>query len=67
MMTPSRPTKIRKLITKTDQNVLSLFMESDMTKNSYQTVRSASKRKRADIYPTYNELREQKGNVIQET
>ena len=68
MMTPSRPTKIRKLITKTDNRqerftqdeALSLFIESDMTKKAYQTVRFAAKRKRADIYPTYNELREAK-------
>ena len=68
MMTPSRPIKIRKLITKTDNRperftqdeALSLFTESDMTKKAYQTVRSAAKRKRADIYPTNNELMEAK-------
>ena len=71
MMTPSRPIKIRKLIThvtKTDNRperftqdeALSLFIESDITKKAYQTARSAAKRKRADIYPTCNELREAK-------
>ena len=68
MMTPSRPTKIRKVITKTDNRpecftqdeALSLFIESDMTKKAYQTVRSAAKRQRVDIYPAYNELREAK-------
>ena len=68
MMTPSRPTKIRKLISKpveeaepfTADEALSLFVESDMTKRSYQMVRSAAKRKRANIYPPYNKIREAK-------
>ena len=68
MLTPSRPTKIRKLITEkktgptkfTGEEALSLLVETDMTKQSYQTVRSAAKRKHADIYPPYNEVREAK-------
>lgn len=68
MMTPSRPSKIRKLITKppdkperfTDDEALSLFMDSDMTKESYQKIRLAAKRKKADIYPPYNQIREAK-------
>ena len=53
MMTPSRPAKIRKLISKpvdmpetfTADEALSLFIETDMTKQSYQKVRYAAKGK----------------------
>ena len=66
MMTPSRPAKIRKLISKpvdkpeafTADEALSLFIDTDMTKQSYQKVRSAAKGKKADIYPPYNKIRE---------
>ena len=65
MMTPSRPAKIRKLISKpvdkpeafTADEALSLFIDTDMTKQSYQKVRSAAKGKKADIYPPYNKIR----------
>ena len=68
MMTPSRPAKIRKLISKpvdkpeafTADDALSLFIDTDMTKQSYQKVRSAAKGKKADIYPPYNKIREAK-------
>ena len=60
MMTPSRPAKMRKLISKPDDKpeaftadeALSLFIDTDMTKKSYQKVRSAAKGKKADIYPS---------------
>ncbi|XP_072022020.1 LOW QUALITY PROTEIN: uncharacterized protein [Amphiura filiformis] len=64
MLTPSRPTKIRKLISEkkpepvkfTSEEALSLLIETDMTKQSYQTVRLAAKSKHADIYPPYNDV-----------
>ena len=68
MMSPSRPTRMRKLISQpskqqepfTSDEALSLLVATDMTKRSYQTVRTSAKRKRANIYPTYNEVREAK-------
>ena len=64
MISPSRPAKMRKLITKpvktsevyTSDEALSLLVETGMTKQSYQTVRSSAKRKNGDIYPPYNEV-----------
>ena len=68
MLTPSRPEKVRKLISEkktgpqrfSSEEALSLLVETDMTKQAYQTQRLAAKSKNADIYPPYNEVREAK-------
>lgn len=68
MQTPSRPAKIRKLISEkktepskyTSEEALSLLVENGLTKQSYQNLRSSAKRKHAYIYPPYNEVREAK-------
>ena len=39
---------------------LSFFIDTDMTTQSYQKVRSAAKGKKADIYPPYNKIRSKK-------
>ncbi|XP_071497175.1 uncharacterized protein [Diadema antillarum] len=65
LISPSRPTKVRKLISQpvetqesyTPDEALSLLLETDMTKQSYQTIRTAAKCKHADIYPSYNAVR----------
>ena len=44
----------------TSEEALSLLVENDLTKHSYQNLRSSAKRKNADIYPPYNEVREAK-------
>ena len=61
-------TNIRKLISKPDKpqsdftgdEALSLMIDTDLTKQSYQTLRSTTKRKNVDIYPPYNHVREAK-------
>ncbi|XP_030849802.1 uncharacterized protein LOC115927723 [Strongylocentrotus purpuratus] len=68
MLTPSRPAKIRKLISEkkkeplkfSSEEALSLLVETGMTKQAYQTTRLAAKGKNADIYPPYNEIRKAK-------
>ncbi len=67
-MTPTKPTKLRKLISKgstnpepfTSDEALALLIETGMTKSSYQTLRTSAKDKHADIYPPYNVVREAK-------
>lgn len=68
LISPSRPTKVRKLISNpvktqeayTPDEALSLLLETDMTKQSYQTIRTMAKHKNVEIYPSYNEVREAK-------
>lgn len=66
---PSRSKEVRNLMHKRDKaepesftsdEALSLMIDTNMTKQSYQTLRSTTKRKHSDIYPTYNYVREAK-------
>ena len=68
MSSPNSSTNIRKLLSKSDNpqseftsdEALALMIDTDLTKNSYQTLRTTTKRKNVDIYPPYNHVREAK-------
>lgn len=65
--TPSRASKIRKawqqqrnknaMVPYSAEEALSLFIETKMTKNQYQKIRSGAVAKGANIYPSYHKLR----------
>ena len=50
----------------TSEEALSLFVENELTKHSYQNLRSSAKRKNADIHPPYDEGK-QRGSATQIT
>ena len=68
IQSPSKPAKLRKLISSpppapekfTPDEALALLIETGLTKSAYQTLRTAAKEKKADVYPPYNAVREAK-------
>ena len=52
-------------VTKMSNDVaLGLILNANISKDSYQQIRDVSRKKNADIFPTYNEVRYSKKNVI---
>lgn len=62
--TPTRPTKIRKMLLKsdkrpvvlTDEEALAFFLENKFTKKQYCNIRLECKHRNTDIYPSYMRL-----------
>lgn len=68
LRSPARPTKIRRRLFSTPvvltkfspEEALSLLLDISLSKEQYTVIRGGSKSKGADIYPTYNDVRDAK-------
>lgn len=70
LRSPARPSKIRRKLFSnpvemakfSPEEALSLILDLSLSKEQYTVIRNSAKLKGADIYPSYNQVRNAKGN-----